>query len=169
MVGFAQVLAAVALIGVVVWVFAEVALRLGGWVALASGLVVAVTGGGAARAWGGVAVAAAGVLVWLAGQAHFVIRHGFHASPLTRRLFRIRPLRAVDPAVRWHATRRPWPPLPMLRSPPLRTWARPSADGGRRRDVGAGRWVGAGKGWADRRDPDPESTGASRRRLIRTR
>lgn len=47
---------------------------------MASGLVVAVTSGGAARAWAGVAVAAAGALLWLAGQAHFTTRHGFHAS-----------------------------------------------------------------------------------------
>ena len=106
MVGFAQVLAAVALVGVLVWVFVGVALRLGGWVALTSGLVVAVAGGGAARVWSGVAVAAAGALLWLAGQAHFAARHRFHASPLARRLFRARPLRAVDPALRWHGTRR---------------------------------------------------------------
>jgi hypothetical protein len=90
MVGFAQVFAAAAIVGVLVWVFAGVALRLGGWVAVTSGLVVALAGGTAARVWTGVAVAAAGALLWLAGQAHFRTRHRFHASPLARRLFRAR-------------------------------------------------------------------------------
>jgi len=120
MVGFAQVLAAVALVGVLAWVFAGAALRLCGWVAMTSGLVVAVTSGGAARAWAGVAVAAAGALLWLAGQAHFATRHGFHASPLARRLFLTRPLRTVDPAVRWRASRRPVDPAADVAVTPCR-------------------------------------------------
>lgn len=117
MVGFAQVLAAVALVGVLVRMFAGVALRLGGWVAMTSGLIVSVAGGNIARVWTGVAVAATGALLWLAGQAHFAARHRFHASPLARRLFRTRPLRAVEPAVRWRGTRRPAEPATDVPAP----------------------------------------------------
>jgi hypothetical protein len=119
MVGFAQVLAAVAIVGVLVWLFAGVALRLGGWVAMTSGLIVAVAGGETAQAWSGVGIAAAGALLWLAGQAHFATRHGFHASPLARRLFRIRPLRFVDPTVRWHGVRRTADPADAVVTAPV--------------------------------------------------
>lgn len=105
MVGLAQVLVAAALVAMLVWVFGGLALRLGGWIALASGLVTAMTAGGAIRAWEGVGVAAAGGLVWLAGQAHFATRHQFYASLLARRLFGTRLFRRVDPTASRRTTR----------------------------------------------------------------
>ena len=127
MVGLAQVIAAAGLVGIVVWVFGGVVLRVGGWVALTGGLVVVATSGGTGRAWVGLGVAAAGVGAWLVGQLHFTVRHRFHASPLARRLLRARLFRRADPG-----TKRPF----ATRAGAATAGALPSTMRTRRRQVG---------------------------------
>lgn len=78
-----QGFAVLALLVGVVWIFGGVALRVGGLLAVAVGLVVLAAG---ARMWFGVALAATGVVAWGLGHAHFRARHGFWSSPLARLL-----------------------------------------------------------------------------------
>lgn len=83
-----QGFAVLALLVGVAWIFGGVALRVGGYVAVAVGLTVLAAG---ARMWFGVALAAAGVVAWGFGHAHFRARHGFWSSPLARLLASRRP------------------------------------------------------------------------------
>ena len=86
--GVVQGFAVLALLVGVVWIFGGVALRVGGLLAVAVGLVVLAAG---AHMWFAAALTAGGVIAWALGHAHFRVRHGFWSSPLARRLARHRP------------------------------------------------------------------------------
>ena len=93
----AATLGTVAIALALAWALGGLALRAGGALVFWVGLIgLAATGDPQA-----IIVALAGALVWLAGQAHFALRHGAAKSPLARAL-----LAALAALVRWlaHAT-----------------------------------------------------------------
>lgn len=66
------------------WVFGGLVLRLGGALAFWAGLAGLLAGDGAVVAL----IVLAGVLAWLLGQCHCLLRHGEMRSPLARTILR---------------------------------------------------------------------------------
>jgi hypothetical protein len=94
--GLATTLALIALIALGAWLIGSLVLRIGGALIVIAGLVGAAQGEAS-----GLLVAAIGVVVWLAGHWLYAYRHHVYRSPLARRLFLSRPLRALDPTRGW--------------------------------------------------------------------
>jgi len=85
------------LVGLACWLFGGVALRVGGALLAAVGLLnTAMTGSLSAAL-----LAVIGALAWLAGQWLFAVRHHYFRSPLARRVF-------LETLPGWLDPTRPW-------------------------------------------------------------
>lgn len=87
-----------AIIGIGLWLFGGVVLRVGGAVSLTVGLLLAADTGSASAAL----ITALGTLAWLAGHWLFAVRnHHYSRSPLARRVFLVAMPRRLDPTRGW--------------------------------------------------------------------
>ena len=85
------------LVGLACWPFGGVALRIGGAILAAVGLLnTAVTGSPSAAL-----LTVLGGLAWLGGQWLFGLRHHYFSSPLARRVFHEALPRQLDPTRGW--------------------------------------------------------------------
>ena len=85
------------IVGLACWLFSGVALRVGGALLAAVGLLsTAMTGSSSAAV-----LAVIGGFAWLAGQWLFAVRHHYFCSPLARRVFLQTLPRQFDPTRGW--------------------------------------------------------------------
>lgn len=86
-----------AIIGIGLWLFGGVVLRVGGAASVMIGLLLAVDTGSVSAAL----IAVLGALAWIAGHWLFAVRNHYYRSPLARRVFLVAMQRRLDPTRGW--------------------------------------------------------------------
>jgi hypothetical protein len=86
-----------AIIGIGLWLFGGVVLRVGGAASLTIGLLLAADTGSTSAAL----IVVPGALAWLAGHWLFAVRNHHYRSPLARRIFLVTMPRRLDPTRGW--------------------------------------------------------------------